>query len=29
MRDYQRGTRQRRISLDDLPPLDITEEQDD
>jgi hypothetical protein len=29
MRDYQRGTRQRRISLDDLPPLDITEDQDD
>jgi hypothetical protein len=29
MRDYQRGTRQRRITLDDLPPLDVREDQDD
>ncbi|MGH8906185.1 MAG: oxidoreductase [Egibacteraceae bacterium] len=29
MRDYQRGTRQRRIRLEDLPPLDIAEDQDD
>ncbi|MGH8934045.1 MAG: oxidoreductase [Egibacteraceae bacterium] len=29
MRDYQRGTRQRRVSLEDLPPLDISEDQDD
>jgi hypothetical protein len=29
MRDYQRGTRQQRIKLEDLPPLDIAEDQDD
>ena len=29
MRDYQRGARQRRISLEDLPPLEIREDQDD
>lgn len=29
MRDYQRGARQQRISLEDLPPLDIAEDQDD
>lgn len=23
MRDYERGVRQRRISLDDMPPLDV------
>lgn len=28
MRDYEKGTRQRRISLEDLPPLDVTEEPD-
>jgi hypothetical protein len=26
MRDYQHGVRQDRISLDDLPPLDVTGE---
>ena len=26
MRDYERGVRQRRIGLDDLPPLDVTED---
>ncbi|MDP8968963.1 MAG: oxidoreductase [Actinomycetota bacterium] len=26
MRDYERGIRQERIGLDDLPPLEITEE---
>jgi hypothetical protein len=29
MREYQRGSRQRHISLEDLPPLNITEDQDD
>lgn len=28
MREYQQGERQRRIGLDDLPPLDVTEEGD-
>jgi hypothetical protein len=28
MREYQKGTSQRRISLEDLPPLDVTEERD-
>ncbi|MGH8885019.1 MAG: oxidoreductase [Egibacteraceae bacterium] len=26
MREYQQGEKQRRIGLDDLPPLDVTEE---
>jgi hypothetical protein len=26
MRDYERGVRQQRVSLDDLPPLDVVEE---
>jgi hypothetical protein len=26
MRDYQHGVRQDRISLEDLPPLDVTGE---
>lgn len=26
MRDYERGVRQQRISLEDLPPLDVVEE---
>jgi hypothetical protein len=26
MRDYERGIRQQRVSLDDLPPLDTVEE---
>jgi hypothetical protein len=25
MREYERGVRQRRITLDDLPPLDVAE----
>jgi predicted heme/steroid binding protein len=29
MRDYERGVRQRGVSLDDLPPLDVTDEPDD
>jgi hypothetical protein len=29
MRDYQRGTPQNRISLEDLPPLDIAEDRDE
>jgi hypothetical protein len=28
MREYQKGKKQRRISLEDLPPLDVTEEPD-
>lgn len=28
MREYQKGIPQRRISLHDLPPLDVTEEPD-
>jgi hypothetical protein len=26
MREYERGMRQHRITLDDLPPLDVTED---
>jgi hypothetical protein len=26
MREYERGVRQQRISLDDMPPLDVVEE---
>lgn len=26
MRDYERGVRQQRVSLDDLPPLEVIEE---
>lgn len=29
MRDYERGMRQRGVSLDDLPPLDVTDEPGD
>jgi hypothetical protein len=29
MRDYERGVRQRGVSLDDLPPLDLTDEPGD
>lgn len=28
MREYQEGTRQRRVGLEDLPPLDVTDEPD-
>ncbi len=28
MRDYERGVRQQRVSLDDLPPLDVIEERE-
>jgi len=26
MREYERGVRQPRISLDEMPPLDVVEE---
>lgn len=29
MKDYERGIRRRSVSLEDLPPLDITEDRDD
>jgi hypothetical protein len=29
MRDYERGVRQQRIGLDDLPPLDVIEDRPD
>jgi hypothetical protein len=29
MRDYERGVRPRGVSLEDLPPLDLTDESDD
>ncbi len=28
MREYEKGKRQQRIGLEDLPPLDVTEEPD-
>ncbi len=28
MRDYERGVRQQRITLEDLPPLDVIEDRD-
>ncbi|HVM20668.1 MAG TPA: hypothetical protein VM307_11985 [Egibacteraceae bacterium] len=28
MREYERGVRQQRISLDDLPPLDVIEDRE-
>lgn len=29
MKDYERGIRQQRVSLDDLPPLDVVDRGDD
>ena len=29
MKDYERGIRRRAVSLDDLPPLEVTEEHED
>jgi hypothetical protein len=29
MKEYQRGIRQQRVSLEDLPPLEVTDERED